>query len=86
MVSANAPQHPFLDGAVNGGDLRAHRFSNLHPMRSDAAASAIDQDRFSRANFCPSHEMERIQSTQRYGRGFLKTHIGGLGDDSVARW
>ena len=53
-------------------------------MRSDAAARAVDQHLLSSPDFRPSHEVQRVQPTQRYRGGFREAHIVGLGDDRVA--
>ena len=53
-------------------------------MHSDAAARAVDQYLLSSPDFRPSHEVQRVQPTQRYRGSFGETHVVGHRDHRVA--
>ncbi len=53
-------------------------------MGADAAAGAVDQDLLSGLDLRLTHEVQRVQATQRYRSRFFETHVGGLGHDRVA--
>ena len=85
MVGPETPQHLLLDRLVDGRDFGTHGLRDLYPVCTNASAGAVDQHGFAWLDLCQPHEVKCVQTAQRHGRGVGERHVGGLGNDAVAR-